>query len=179
MCLVLFTLVAGRSDAADIRRVDITMKHDWAEATKYILEVRMNRSISGGWRMALLFTKPVARLEMWRAVRLGGNNERTLHSIKNMYFNANLAKGELLTFALVVYKVKRGETRANVTGIFLPGKVVPTFSPVHVSYMEQFVFVLLEVTFLSQRWIIDLAGCRSMSQTYFISAVVERFMGLV
>lgn len=129
-CTLLFLVVAERSIAAEITNVTMTLEHDWDEASKFILSVRMTESVARGWRMSFLFSKPVAKIQMWRASLVSFSKERTFYAVKNMYFNENLAKGELLTMALVVYKIRKGEKRANVSGLFQPGNEVPTFAPV-------------------------------------------------
>ena len=124
MSMAIFLIAVGKIRAAQIGNVDITREHDWDEATKHILNVRVNESVHDGWKMALLFSKPVARIEMWRADGVGVDKGRTLYTIKNKYFNANLDKGDLLTFALIVYKENVGEKPAELTGVFLPGNML-------------------------------------------------------
>ena len=120
-------MAAKSIGATELIDVDITLEHDWAEATKYILSVKMSENVPNGWRMALRFSKPIKKIDTWRAERLWVNKNRTLYAIKHKYFNEEMVKDELLTFALVVFKDKKGEKRADLEALFQSGNEVPKF----------------------------------------------------
>lgn len=43
------------------------LEHDWAEAFKLIITVKMQYPVSNGWRMALIFSQPIKKIDVWRA----------------------------------------------------------------------------------------------------------------
>ena len=77
--------------------------------------------------MALVFSQPIRKVDVWRAIELKEktSSDKKIHGLKNMYFNTRLAKGEILTMAVVAYKVKLNSKPGNVTVLFKGGNVIP------------------------------------------------------
>lgn len=113
------------------------LEHDWAEAFKLILRVQMQYPVPNGWRMALMFSQRIRRVEVWRAKVIDISADNKTHALKNAFFNAHLAKGENLKMAVTAYKVKKGEQPGNVTVLFRGGNVIPSLpTPSPVSIMR-------------------------------------------
>ena len=102
------------------------LEHDWAEAFKLIIRVQMQYPVPNGWRMALIFSQPIRRVEVWRAKVIDISADKKTHALKNAFFNARLAKGETLEMAVKAYKVKKGEQAGNITVLFRGGNVIPS-----------------------------------------------------
>ena len=101
------------------------LEHDWAEAFKLIITVKMQYPVPNGWRMALIFSQPIKKIDVWRAIFLKKSADQRIHDLKEIYFNKKLAKGQVLTFAVVAYKDKRYSPAGNVTVIFKGGNKSP------------------------------------------------------
>ena len=101
------------------------LEHDWAEAFKLIIIVKIQYPVPNGWRMALTFSQPIKKIDVWRAKVLKISADQKIHDLKEEFFNARLAKGDVLKFAVVAYKVQRNASPGNVTVLFKGGNVVP------------------------------------------------------
>ena len=66
-----------------------------AEAFKLIINVPMQYLVPHGWRMALIFSQPIRKVDVWRAIELKEKTspDKKTHALKNMYFNTRVAKG--------------------------------------------------------------------------------------
>lgn len=109
------------------------LEHDWAEAFKLIITVKMQYPVPNGWRIALIFSQPIKKIDVWRAIVLKKSADQRIHDLKEEYFNKKLATGQVLTFAVVAYKGKRNSPPGNVTVIFKGGNKsprLPTQTPV-------------------------------------------------
>lgn len=103
------------------------LEHDWAEAFKLIITVKMQYPVSDGWRMALIFSQPIEMIDVWRAKWMDAavSEDKTIHALKDLYFTKKLANGTTLTFALVAYKCEKYRKLGNVTVLFKGGNVIP------------------------------------------------------
>ena len=109
------------------------LEHNWAEAFKLIITVKMQYPVPNGWRIALIFSQPIKKIDVWRAIVLKKSADQRIHDLKEEYFNKKLATGQVLTFAVVAYKGKRNSPPGNVTVIFKGGNKsprLPTQTPV-------------------------------------------------
>ena len=79
-----------------------------------------------GWRMALIFTQPIKKLEVWRAKVIKISSDKKTYALKNMNFNPTLKRGDEFRMALVAYKVKKGIKPGKIIVLFRGGKVIPT-----------------------------------------------------
>ena len=120
-----FMAIVRCSTAAQTIRGKAELEHDWAEAFKVIITVQMQYPVTNGWRMALIFSQPIKKIDVWRAKNITISDDRKTYALKDMYFNKKLAKGQILTFAVVAYKVKKGTKAGNVTVLFKGGNVIP------------------------------------------------------
>ena len=103
------------------------LEHDWAEAFKLIITVKMQYPVSDGWRMALIFSQPIRKIDVWRAEWMDTevSEDETIHALKHLYFTKKLANGTILTFAVVAYKRDKNRSPGNVTVLFKGGNVIP------------------------------------------------------
>ena len=103
------------------------LEHDWAEAFKLIITVKMQYPVSDGWRMALIFSQPIKKIDVWRAkwIDTAVSEDKTIHALKDLYFTKKLANGTILTFAVVAYKSQKNRLPGNVTVLFKGGNVIP------------------------------------------------------
>lgn len=111
------------------------LEHDWAEAFKLIITVKMQYPVSDGWRMTLIFSQPVKTIDVWQAKWMDTevSEDKTIHALKDLYFTKKLANGTILTFAVVAYKRDENRPPSNTTVLFKGGNVIPrlpTESPV-------------------------------------------------
>ena len=127
VCPLVFAVILKCTSAGQTIRGSAVLEHNWAEAFKLIINVPMQYSVPGGWRMALIFSQPIRKVDVWRAIELKEKTsaDKKTHALKNMYFNTRLAKGEILTMAVVAYKVKLNSKPGNVTVLFKGGNVIP------------------------------------------------------
>ena len=127
VCPLVFAVILKCTSAGQTIRGSAVLEHDWAEAFKLIINVPMQYSVPDGWRMALIFSQPIRKVDVWRAIELKEKTsaDKKTHALKNMYFNTRLAKGEILTMAVVAYKVKLNSKPGNVTVLFKGGNVIP------------------------------------------------------
>ena len=123
-----FLAILRCSTAEKTIRGSAKLEHDWAEAFKLIITVKMEYQVPKGWRMALIFSQPIKKVEVWRAKELTDKMslDKKTHALKEMYFNSHLAKGQLLTMAVVAYKVNKNSKPGKVTVLFKGGNVIPT-----------------------------------------------------
>ena len=99
-----------------------------------MIHVHIPYPISDGWRMALLFSQPIKKIDMRRAKVIATSADRKTYALKNMYFNEVVAKGKNLAMAVVAYKVRKTAKLCNVTVLSRGGKVIPFFPTLlHVS----------------------------------------------
>jgi len=103
------------------------LEHDWAEAFKLIITVKMQYPVLHGWRMALIFSQPIKKIDVWRAKWMDTevSEDETIHALKDLKFTKKLANGTTLTFAVVAYKRQRNRLPGNVTVLFKGGNVIP------------------------------------------------------
>ncbi|PFX23875.1 uncharacterized protein LOC111332456 [Stylophora pistillata] len=101
------------------------LEHDWAEAFKLIITVKMQYPVPNGWRIALIFSQPIKKIDVWRAIVLKKSADQRIHDLKEEYFNKKLATGQVLTFAVVACKGKRNSPPGNVTVLFKGGNISP------------------------------------------------------
>ncbi|XP_033625585.1 uncharacterized protein LOC117288842 [Asterias rubens] len=59
-------------------------------------EIPITSNVSGGWNVALKFSKPVIDVKIWNADVESTNNESTLYILKNKHWNADLLPGDIL-----------------------------------------------------------------------------------
>ena len=123
---LVFVAILKCTSAGQTIRGSAVLEHDWAEAFKLIINVPMQYSVPDGWRMALIFSQPIRKVDVWRAIEEKTSSDKKTHALKNMYFNTRLAKGENLTMDVVAYKVKLNSKPGNVTVLFKGGNVIPT-----------------------------------------------------
>lgn len=64
------------------------LEHDWAEAFKLNITVKMQYPVSNGWRMALIFSQPIKKIDVWRAkwMDTAVSEDNTTHALKDLYF---------------------------------------------------------------------------------------------
>lgn len=127
VCPLVFVAILKCIPAGQTIRGNAVLEHDWAEAFKQIITIPMQYPVPDGWRMALIFLQPVTKVDVWRAIELKEKTsfDKKTHALKNMYFNTRLSKGEILTMAVVAYKVKLNSKPGNVTVLFKGGNVIP------------------------------------------------------
>lgn len=103
------------------------LEHDWAEAFKLIITVKMQYPVSNGWRMALIFSQPIKKIDVWRAEWMDTevSKDKTIHALKDLYFTKKLENGTTLTFAVVAYESQKNRRPGNVTVLFKGGNVIP------------------------------------------------------
>lgn len=103
------------------------LEHDWTEAFKLIIKVKMQYPVSDGWRMALIFSQPIKKIDVWRAKWLDSlvSEDKMMHPLKELHFTKRLAKGQVLTFAVVAYKCEKNRPPGNVTVLFKGGNIIP------------------------------------------------------
>ena len=103
------------------------LEHDWAKAFKLIITVKMQYPVSDGWRMALIFSQPIKKIDVWRAkwMDTSVSEDEKIHALKDLYFTKKLANGTTLTFAVVAYKSQQNRRPGNVTVLFKGGNVIP------------------------------------------------------
>lgn len=103
------------------------LEHDWAEAFKLIITVKMQYPVSNGWRMALIFSQPIKKIDVWRAkwMDTAVSEDKTIHALKDLDFTKKLANGTILTFAVVAYKRDINGRPGKVTVLFKGGNVIP------------------------------------------------------
>ncbi|KAJ7393229.1 hypothetical protein OS493_006198 [Desmophyllum pertusum] len=128
-CVLAF-MATFRCTAADQPLVYGTaeLEWNWAEAFKVNIRVQMQYPVSNGWRMALIFSQPIKKIEVWRAkvLEMKTSADQMTYALKEMYFNKNLAKGDNLTFAVVAHKSKKNlRPPGKVTVLFKGGTVIP------------------------------------------------------
>ena len=60
-----------------------------------MINVPMQYSVPGGWRMALIFSQPIRKVNVCRTIELKEktSSDKKTHAFKNMYFNSRLTKG--------------------------------------------------------------------------------------
>ena len=136
-CVLAFMATLRCSSAEETIFGTAKLEHDWAEAFKVIITVQMQYPVPNGWRMALIFSQPIKKVDVWRGKVIKIFDDKKTHALKHMYFNEHLAKGENLTMAVVAFKVKKGTKPGNVTVLFKGGNVIPelpTLPPVSVIY---------------------------------------------
>ena len=134
-CVLAFMAILKWSAAEETIFGTAELEHDWAEAFKVIITVKMQYPVPNGWRMALIFSQPIKKVDVWRAKVIKISDDKKTNALKHMYFNERLAKGENLKMAVVAYKVKRGAKPGNVTVLFKGGNVIPelpTLPPVSI-----------------------------------------------
>ena len=90
--LVVFVAILKCISAGQTIRGSAVLEHDWAEAFKLIINVPMQYSVLDGWRMALIFSQPIRKVDVWRAIELKEetSSDKKTHALKNMYFNTRL-----------------------------------------------------------------------------------------
>ena len=95
VCPLVFVAILKCTSAGQTIRGSAVLEHDWAEAFKLIINVPMQYSVPDGWRMALIFSQPIRKVEVWRAIELKEKTsaDKKTHALKNMYFNTRVAKG--------------------------------------------------------------------------------------
>ena len=103
------------------------LEHDWAEAFKLNITVKMQYPVSNGWRMALIFSQPIKKIDVWRAkwMDTAVSEDNTTHALKDLYFTQKLANGTILKFAVVAYKRDINRRPGKVTVLFKGGNVIP------------------------------------------------------
>lgn len=126
-CVLIFVsiLKCSTADNPTIRGT-AELEHDWAEAFKLIIKVKMQYSVPDGWRMALIFSQPIKKVDVWRAKVVNTSADKETYALMHMYFNNRLAKEEKLEMAVVAFKAKKGTKPGNVTVLFKGGNVIPT-----------------------------------------------------
>ena len=125
--VVAFLAVLRRTVADPVIYGTADLEHDWAEAFKLIITVKMQYPVSDGWRMALIFSQPIKKIDVWRAEWMDTevSEDETIHALKDLYFTKKLANGTILTFAVVAYKRDENRPPGNVTVLFKGGNVIP------------------------------------------------------
>ena len=103
------------------------LEHYWDETFKVMIHVHIPYPVSDCWRMALLFSQPIKKINVWRAKVIATSADRKTCALKNMYFNEVVAKGRNLAMAVVAYKVRKTAKLYNVTVLSRGGKVIRSF----------------------------------------------------
>ena len=140
----LVMLAAVKSLAAEptIRGTADLDPHSWTlpdgnEAFKITITIKMQYFVPNGWRMALIFTQPIKKLEVWRAKVIKISADKKTYALKNMNFNPSLKRRDELRMALVAYKVKKRIKPGKIIVLFRGGNVIPvlpTLPPVSEIY---------------------------------------------
>ena len=99
---------------------------DGTEAFKLLITVKMQYPVPNGWRMALIFTQPIKKVDVWRAKVIKTYADMKTHALMNMDFNPHLAMGEDLRMVVVAYKVNKGLKPGKIIVLFRGGNVIPT-----------------------------------------------------
>ncbi|XP_078373656.1 uncharacterized protein LOC144657225 [Oculina patagonica] len=125
-CVLAFLAILRCSTADPMIYGTAALEHDWAEAFKLIITVKMEYPVDG-WRMALIFSQPIKKIEVWRAKWLDAavSEDKMMHPLKELYFTKKLAKGKELTFAVKAFKCVKNTPPGNVTVLFKGGNVIP------------------------------------------------------
>lgn len=76
------------------------LEHYWDEAFKVMIHVHIPYPVSDCWRMALLFSQPIKKIDVRRAEVIATSADIKTYALKNMYFNEVVAKGKNLTMAV-------------------------------------------------------------------------------
>ncbi|KAM7435300.1 hypothetical protein ABFA07_014754 [Porites harrisoni] len=98
---------------------------DGTEAFKITITIKMQYFVPNGWRMALIFTQPIKKLEVWRAKVIKISADKKTYALKNMNFNPSLKRRDELRMALVAYKVKKRIKPGKIIVLFRGGNVIP------------------------------------------------------
>ena len=98
---------------------------DGTEVFKITITIKMQYFVPNGWRMALIFTQPIKKLEVWRAKVIKTSADKKTYALKNMNFNPSIKKGDELRMAVVAYKVKKGIKPGKIIVLFRGGNVIP------------------------------------------------------
>lgn len=140
--LVMLAAVKSLTAEPTIRDTADLDPHSWTlpdgtEAFKITITIKMQYFVPNGWRMALIFTQPIKRLEVWRAKVIKISADKKTYALKNMNLNPSLKRGDELRMALVAYKVKKGIKPGKIIVLFRGGNVIPvlpTLPPVSEIY---------------------------------------------
>ncbi|XP_071784734.1 uncharacterized protein [Asterias amurensis] len=73
-----------------------TVLNYWPNYFNAWFSIPITNKVSGGWNVALKFSKSVIDVEIWNADVESTNNESTLHILKNKHWNADLLPGDIL-----------------------------------------------------------------------------------
>lgn len=125
--LAAFVAVLRCSTADQMIYGTAELEWTWKEAFKLIITVKMQYPVDG-WRMALIFSQPIKKVDVWRAKWMDTevSEDKMMHPLKDLYFTKKMATGTVLSFAVVAWKsVPNNRIPGNVTVLFKGGNVIP------------------------------------------------------
>ena len=90
-----FSLVVGLRSEDE---VSAQIHHQWRRGFIGKFTITPDQPILDGWRLTVTFSKPIRRLEVWKATVVSKNKEKTEFVLENQKWNANLREGETYKF---------------------------------------------------------------------------------
>lgn len=100
-----FSLVVGLSSEDEVYA---EIHHQWRRGFIGKFSITPNSPLTDGWRIAVTFSKPIKKLEVWQATVVSANEEETEFVLENQFWNAELREGETYSFNFKCKKAKRG-----------------------------------------------------------------------